>query len=499
VPSAGSRSASGSSTVRPTTALVRLVRSELTLGAPTVLGTFAIGLVVSSSDPALARNDGTALSSPFVVAIERAQIHVRSPTSLRLVALADSRLPSCAQTLPSVVNAAFLTAATSAASSGLYTASRCLYGLALNDNAPRVFARLNRYGLPYVAVSTGIAFGSLAFMSVRRLSSSFPLPHSSSSRSVALQAGTHDAAVVFGWLASFCAVGGLLSWACICFCYIRASSLSLSLIQASRRRADDVDRSQASSTRPRRRTSRGTSSPTALLSSPTQPTSPSSYVPRLQLLLSRPSTLISSTGRRRASRSSSSSKASTSSSPGTGTRPTSSHGTSWSSSSRSSTSAPDGGRSARRSTSSRSTSSAARASASTSPSPSLSPSPHSRDDEADDETTMQQRRDARVGRQEQVEESALGAGLSAAVDGGAAVAGSLSWALSFSLSFSSIAMKLSVHDPLDIGLARSPSSSTRSTESYRIAIPPTPLSTPPSPAPLPLTLNGSASRPVLSR
>jgi len=112
---------------------------------------------------------------------------------------------------------------------------------------------------------------------------------------------------------------------------------------------------------------------------------------------------------------------------------------------------------------------------------------------------MQQRRDARVGRQEQVEESALGAGLSAAVDGGAAVAGSLSWALSFSLSFSSIAMKLSVHDPLDIGLARSPSSSTRSTESYRIAIPPTPLSTPPSPAPLPLTLNGSASRPVLSR
>ncbi|GAA5847830.1 hypothetical protein JCM9279_006654 [Rhodotorula babjevae] len=162
----------------PSRSIPRAIRRiSFRIGLFYILGTFAIGIIVASNDPALARNDGTALSSPFVVAIERAQIHA----------------------LPSVVNAAFLTAATSAASSGLYTASRCLYGLALNDNAPRVFARLNRYGLPYVSVATGIAFGSLAFMS----------------------AGTHDAAVVFNWLASFCSVGGLLSWACICFCYIR--------------------------------------------------------------------------------------------------------------------------------------------------------------------------------------------------------------------------------------------------------------------------------------
>ncbi|TNY18711.1 amino acid permease [Rhodotorula diobovata] len=162
----------------PSRSIPRAIRRiSFRIGLFYIAGTFAIGLIVASNDPALARNDGTALSSPFVVAIDRVGINA----------------------LPSIVNAAFLTSATSAASSGLYTASRCLYGLALNDNAPPVFARLNRYGLPYVAVLTGVVFGSLAFMS----------------------AGSHDAAVVFNWLSAFCSVGGLLSWASICFCYIR--------------------------------------------------------------------------------------------------------------------------------------------------------------------------------------------------------------------------------------------------------------------------------------
>lgn len=127
-------------------------RISFRIGLFYIAGTFAIGLIVASNDPALARNDGTARSSPFVVAIEQAGI----------------------QALPSVVKAAFLTSATSAASSGLYTASRAIYGLALQGNAPRVFARLNRYGLPYVAVLLGCAFGALSFMSVR-ISSALPV------------------------------------------------------------------------------------------------------------------------------------------------------------------------------------------------------------------------------------------------------------------------------------------------------------------------------------
>lgn len=47
----------------------------------------------------------------------------------------------------------------------VYTSSRALYGLALNGNAPKIFTRVNRWGLPYVAVLTGVAFSLLSFMS----------------------------------------------------------------------------------------------------------------------------------------------------------------------------------------------------------------------------------------------------------------------------------------------------------------------------------------------
>lgn len=67
----------------------------------TVAGVFIIGLLVAYDDPALGRADGTALSSPFVIAIDRAGIRA----------------------LPSIANAAFLSSATSAASSGLVSLS----------------------------------------------------------------------------------------------------------------------------------------------------------------------------------------------------------------------------------------------------------------------------------------------------------------------------------------------------------------------------------------
>ncbi|GAA5893897.1 hypothetical protein JCM6882_003122 [Rhodosporidiobolus microsporus] len=161
----------------PSTSLPRAVRRVIyRLILFYVLGTLVIGLIVRHDDPALSRHDGTALSSPFVIAIERAGISA----------------------LPSVVNAAFLTAATSAASSGLYTASRCLYGLSINNQAPAVFRRLNRYGLPYVAVAVGSLFGLLSFMAASR-----------------------DGARVFTWLANFCSVGGVLTWTSICITYLR--------------------------------------------------------------------------------------------------------------------------------------------------------------------------------------------------------------------------------------------------------------------------------------
>ncbi|GAA5840960.1 hypothetical protein JCM3766R1_005414 [Sporobolomyces carnicolor] len=142
-----------------------------------VSGVFIIGLLVAYDDPALGRADGTALSSPFVIAIDRAGINA----------------------LPSIANAAFLCSATSAASSGLFVASRSLFGLAVSGQAPAVLKRTNRYGLPWVSVSVSSAFGLLSFLS----------------------AGSEGAARVFTWLSTCCSVGGVLSWAAICFTFIR--------------------------------------------------------------------------------------------------------------------------------------------------------------------------------------------------------------------------------------------------------------------------------------
>lgn len=108
-----------------------------------ILGVFIIGLLVPSNEPRLNLGSGTAASSPFVIAINRAGIPA----------------------LPSIINACLLTSAWSAASSDLYTSSRALYGLALNGNAPRFLRKVNSWGLPWVCVAVGIAFSFLSYMS----------------------------------------------------------------------------------------------------------------------------------------------------------------------------------------------------------------------------------------------------------------------------------------------------------------------------------------------
>jgi amino acid transporter len=87
-----------------------------------------------------------------------------------------------------------LTSAWSAASSDLFTSSRALYGLAISRNAPQIFARTTKKGLPYVSIAFCAAFGCLAFMSLQS------------------SAGT-----VFGYFANLTAAAGLLTWWGICF------------------------------------------------------------------------------------------------------------------------------------------------------------------------------------------------------------------------------------------------------------------------------------------
>ncbi|KAI8065915.1 amino acid permease, partial [Gongronella butleri] len=141
-----------------------------------ILGTFIIGLLVPSNDPALTKGTHNAASSPFVIAIQRANI----------------------QALPSIVNACLLTSAWSAASSDLYTSSRALYGLSIAGNAPKIFSRVNKRGLPYVSLFFCAAFALLSFMGIN--------------------AGSNT---VFGWFSAMTSVCGLITWMFIAITYLR--------------------------------------------------------------------------------------------------------------------------------------------------------------------------------------------------------------------------------------------------------------------------------------
>ena len=70
--------------------------------------------------------------------------------------------------LPSIINAALLTSAWSAASSDLYTSSRALYGMAITGSAPRIFDKTTRWGLPYLCFAVGCAFSCLAYMTITK-------------------------------------------------------------------------------------------------------------------------------------------------------------------------------------------------------------------------------------------------------------------------------------------------------------------------------------------
>lgn len=105
---------------------------------------FTLTLILSSNDKAIASPTGDATGSPFVIAIKRAKI----------------------KGLPSVVNALVLTSAFSAANLSLVQVSRNLFALASKGQAPRIFLKTNKKGLPYYGVIGAAIFMPLSYMSV---------------------------------------------------------------------------------------------------------------------------------------------------------------------------------------------------------------------------------------------------------------------------------------------------------------------------------------------
>ncbi|ESZ94166.1 amino acid transporter [Sclerotinia borealis F-4128] len=141
-----------------------------------VLTIFMIGLVVPSNDPSLLQSTGTASESPFVIAAKNAGIKV----------------------IPSIINAIVLTSAWSAGNSSMLGGTRVLFGMAMYGHAPKIFSRVNRAGVPYVAAVLYAVFMCLGYMTL-----------------------SSTASIVFTWLQDLVSIATLINWICILLIYLR--------------------------------------------------------------------------------------------------------------------------------------------------------------------------------------------------------------------------------------------------------------------------------------
>ncbi|PCG99117.1 Amino acid/polyamine transporter I [Penicillium occitanis (nom. inval.)] len=141
-----------------------------------VVSIFMVGLVVPSNDPNLGHSSGTASTSPFVVAATRAGIKV----------------------VPSIINAVVVTSAWSSGNSSVLGGSRVLVGLARQGRAPKFFTRLNRFSVPWIAISLYGLFMCLGYMSL-----------------------SATASTVFDWLQDLVSITTLTNWITILITYLR--------------------------------------------------------------------------------------------------------------------------------------------------------------------------------------------------------------------------------------------------------------------------------------
>jgi amino acid transporter len=105
---------------------------------------FCLTLIVPSNNKQIANSSGNASSSPFVVAMNNAGIKV----------------------LPHLVNAAVLTSAFSAGNQAIIHGSRLLFALAVKNQAPKVFLKTNKYGVPWAGNIFCACFMPLAYMNL---------------------------------------------------------------------------------------------------------------------------------------------------------------------------------------------------------------------------------------------------------------------------------------------------------------------------------------------
>ncbi|KAG9245220.1 amino acid permease-domain-containing protein [Calycina marina] len=138
-----------------------------------------VSLLVPYGDPRLLGDSSEdAKASPFVIAINNAGISV----------------------LPSIMNVVILIAVLSVGNSSIYGSSRTLAALAEQNQAPKIFAYIDRKGRPLVAIVAASVLGLLCYV---------------------VAGGTETSSTALNWLYSLSGLSSIFTWASICAAHIR--------------------------------------------------------------------------------------------------------------------------------------------------------------------------------------------------------------------------------------------------------------------------------------
>ncbi|KAI7899357.1 amino acid permease/ SLC12A domain-containing protein [Cokeromyces recurvatus] len=141
-----------------------------------ILSILIIGLIIPYTDPNLLSGASNIAVSPFTLVFKKAG----------------------ASWAADMMNAIILITMISAGNSGVYSSSRTLLSLASDGYAPRVFTRVNRWGIPIWSVLATCLIGCLAFLT-----------------------SLFGSGVVFTWLTNLTSLAGLITWVTISVTHVR--------------------------------------------------------------------------------------------------------------------------------------------------------------------------------------------------------------------------------------------------------------------------------------
>lgn len=105
---------------------------------------FFIGILIPYDDPKLLAKGSKTAASPLTIALEEAGVGAAA----------------------SVINAIIVIAVISAGNSSLYVSSRTLLFMARNGKAPKILGKVNKAGVPWVALLFSNLFACIAFLSL---------------------------------------------------------------------------------------------------------------------------------------------------------------------------------------------------------------------------------------------------------------------------------------------------------------------------------------------